>query len=96
MRQIHKQTKAKNDLKEIWKHSFKEHGEIQADKYFDELTLGMESIKNNPHIGVGCDYIRLGYRQIQINEHYIFYRLSDTKIHIIRVLHKKMKFNEHI
>lgn len=96
MRKIHQQTKAKIDLKKIWKYSFKKHGENQADKYFDELELGFQSIEENPHIGVACDYIRSGYRQLEVNEHYIFYRLSNTKIHIIRVLHKKMKLKKHI
>ena len=96
MRKLHQQAKAREDLKNIWLYSFKEYGEQQADKYYDELIVGMESIENNPKIGVACDYIRSGYRQYQINKHFIFYRLSEKNIHIIRVLHERMKFKEHI
>ncbi len=96
MRELYQQAKARNDLKKIWRYSFKKHGENQADKYYDELIIGMEHIKNNPHIGVACDYIRSGYRQHKINRHFVFYRLSHTKIHIIRVLHEKMNFKKHI
>lgn len=62
MRKLHHQKKAKEDLEKIWTYSFKEHGEHQADKYFDELISGMKVIQNNPEIGMPCDYIRLGYR----------------------------------
>ncbi len=72
MRTIHKQAKAREDFKKIWRYSFDNHGEKQADKYYDELTRGMETIKANPHIGIACDYIRLGYSHYQINHHLIF------------------------
>lgn len=90
MKKLHHQIKAKEDLKNIWLYSFKEHGEKQADKYFDELISGMKTIQNNPEIGMPCDYIRLGYRQYQINQHFVFYRLDAKKINIIRILHQKM------
>lgn len=96
MRKLHQQAKAREDLKKIWLYSFREYGEKQADKYYDELIAGMESIEGNPYIGVACDYIRQGYRQHQINEHSIFYRLSEKKIRIIRILHKNMKSKHHI
>jgi len=96
MRKLYHQIKAQNDIKEIWLYSFREHGEEQADKYYDELIVGMKSIEINPYIGVACDYIRSGYRQYQINHHCIFYRLTDKRINIIRVLHEKMKFKEHL
>mgnify|MGYP000703519387 CR=1 FL=1 len=96
MRKLHQQAKAREDLKKIWRYSFKEHGEKQADKYYDELITAMESIKANPYIGVACDYIRLGYRQYQVNKHFIFYRLSDKKIYIIRVLHERMIAKGHL
>ena len=90
MRKLHHQVKAREDLKNIWLYSFSEHGEQQADKYFDELTAGMAAIESNPEIGMSCDYIRLGYRQYQINQHFVFYRLDSKKINIIRILHQKM------
>lgn len=96
MRKLHQQVKAREDIKKIWNYSFKEHGEAQADKYFDELIVGMNSIQNNPNIGVACDYIRLGYRQYQVNKHFIFYRLSDKKIYIVRVLHERMIAKGHL
>ncbi len=96
MYNVHHQVKAESDFKNIWRYSYKNYGEQQADKYYDELICGVETIKENPNIGVACDYIRAGYRQYKINEHYIFYRLSKNTIHIIRVLHESMKAVKHL
>ena len=93
---IHKQVNARSDLKKIWRYSHKKYGETQADKYYDELIIGMETIKDNPEIGFSCDYIRTGYRQYKVNQHYIFYRLSKNTIRIVRVLHESMKATKHI
>ena len=90
MRELYVQVKAREDLKKIWFYSYKEHGEKQADKYYDGLIVGMETIQDNPNIGVACDYIRIGCRQYQVDKHFIFYRLSRKKTHIIRVLHENM------
>lgn len=95
MYQIHQQFKARSDLKKIWVDTYKEYGERQADKYYDELISGMATITENPRIGMACDYIRSGYRQYQINKHLVFYRIRNDKIHIIRVLHERMKFTKH-
>ena len=93
---IHKQLKARADLKKIWLYSYKEHGEVQADKYYDDLIIGIETIGEHPNIGVACDYLRKGYRQYKINNHSIFYRLSKNKIHIVRILHESMEAIRHL
>tara|TARA_Y100000385_G_C12626762_1_gene439435 strand:- start:228 stop:563 length:336 start_codon:yes stop_codon:yes gene_type:complete len=95
--EIHISSLAKKDLENIWTYSFKEWEERQADKYFDELDNSINQILlQNPKIGVTCDYIRPGYRQYQINEHLIFYKLTPKKIYIVRLLHKSMKFEKHL
>ena len=56
----------------------------------------MDTIRGNPLMGVSCDYIRSGYRQLKVNEHYIFYRMSEQTIHIIRVLHVTMQATKNL
>lgn len=92
MRKIHIQALAKQDLKNIWLYSFKNWGEKQADTYFDELNAAITLIAENSEIGFACDYIRKGYRQYHINRHFVFYYVTATKIHIVRVLHDSMNF----
>jgi toxin ParE1/3/4 len=96
MVELHQRAKAKQDLKKIWLYTFDAYGEKQADKYYDELIAAMNTLSQNPNIGVPCDFIRLGYRQYHINHHCIFYRLGRDKIHVMRVLHESMHFNKHL
>lgn len=95
MYKIHQQVKARRDLINIWRYSYENFGVEQADKYFDELESAMNTIQDNPLIGVSCDYIRAGYRQYKVNEHYIFYRVSKNTVHIVRVLHDSMQATNH-
>jgi toxin ParE1/3/4 len=96
MRKIHIQALAKQDLKNIWLYSFKNWGEAQADCYFDELNAGFRLLVENPELGLACDYIYDGYRQFHINRHLVFYRVTASKIHIVRVLHESMNYRAHL
>ncbi|MGB0288212.1 type II toxin-antitoxin system RelE/ParE family toxin [Aequoribacter sp.] len=80
MRQIRVQSKAQRDLKDIWLYTHENFGLEQADKYFDELEIGMNTIQENPKVGRRCDGIREGYRHYKINHHFIFLH-SDSKYH---------------
>ncbi len=83
-------------MKNIWLYSFKNWGAEQADCYFDELNSALDFITENPDLGCACDYIREGYRQFHINSHLVFYRVTATKIHIVRVLHDSMNYTAHL
>ncbi len=92
---INKQAKAEQDLIDIWLYTFAEWGEIQADKYIDEIEAGLELIKENPEIGVNCEFIRKGYKRFIIGHHLIFYNRShQNSLDIIRVLHENMDVDE--
>lgn len=95
MLEIHKQVRARKDLKGVWRYSLKKWGEKQADKYYDELIKGMDLIVSYPEIGVACDDIKEGYRCFQIKEHEVYYKITETRIIIIRVLHESMKPSLH-
>ncbi|PCK09222.1 MAG: hypothetical protein COA42_05030 [Alteromonadaceae bacterium] len=60
------------------------------------MRLWYGYLRDNPLIVVSCEYIRAGYRQLKVNEHYIFYRISKHTIHIVRVLHETMQANNHL
>ena len=96
MPKISIQRRAKQDLKHLWLYSLTHWGHRQADIYYDELIKGMDVIADNPKIGVARDDLRQGYRQYQINHHLVFYRLTSSRIHIIRVLGEKMDVKGHI
>jgi len=88
--------RAQQDLKAIWRHTCQRWGEAQADFYLKQLDAGIRSLIDFPDIGESCDDIRAGYRKVQVNRHLIFYRRSERRIEIVRVLHQAMDVLRHL
>jgi toxin ParE1/3/4 len=95
MLKITKRPLAKDDLKDIWRYTYREWGEKQADKYIIELGKGINQLIDNPEIGTTCSY-EIKYHQYAINHHIIFYRINSTEIIIVRVLHERMDPKKHL
>jgi len=52
MRTIHVHGSAESDLIDVWRYSFEQWGELQADKYLDELDSGIRKLAINPESGM--------------------------------------------
>ena len=87
---IRKQARAERDLIDIWHYTEDRWGEARADRYLDEIDAALDRLCDNPLIGVDCGHIRAGYRRFTAGSHYIFYRLDQAAIEVIRVLHIRM------
>ena len=88
--------KAVSDLKEIWQYTVKMWDEDQAERYVRMLNIGFVDLAINPTLGGSCDALREGYRRLRIGRHVVFYRVIDTGIEIVRVLHQSMDFDRHL
>ena len=95
MPSIHKHARAESDLIEIWLYTYNRWGEVQADRYFNELDKGIRGLGRNPELGQRCDAIREGYRSLRIHRHVVYYTVTPSVIHIIRVLHERMDPDRH-
>ena len=96
MRKIHVSELAESDLIDIWQYSFEEWGEIQADKYLDQLDSGIRKLAHNPELGMKRDYVRDGCRVLFIGSHAAYYTATPDTVHIIRVLHGSMDPDRHL
>lgn len=96
MREIVKRPRAREDLKGIWRYSFTEWGEEQADKYLAEIVAGIVLLKEHPEMGKSRDDLRAGYRSLRINQHVVFYLVTPSVIRIVRVLHVRMDPDSHL
>lgn len=74
MRTIHVHGLAESDLIDIWRYSFEQWGELQADKYLDELDSAIRKLADNPETGVKRDYVREGYRVLFFGSHAVYYK----------------------
>ncbi len=83
--------KAKSDLKSIAAYTERRWGRHQRRVYAKQFDDAFHMLAETPSTGVECDFIKSGYRKFPCSSHTIFYRsASDTKIEIVRILHKRM------
>lgn len=95
-RSIRKHALAESDLIGIWQFTFERLGEAQADKYLDELDRGIRRLEAHADIGPKRDDVREGYRVLFVNSHAIYYTVTPSMIHIVRVLHDRMDPDKHL
>lgn len=96
MLKIRKHALAESDLIGIWQYTFEQWDAARADKYLDELDDGIQQLADNPHMGAKRDYVRESYRVLFVNSHSVYYTVTPSTIHIIRVLHGQMDAGRHL
>ena len=83
--------KAIDDLNDIWKYTYEQWSENQADKYYASIKFVCKEIGRNPELGreyIGINKNLLGLKS---GKHIIFYHLiSESEIEVIRILHERM------
>ena len=87
---------AELDLERIWRFSAGNWGVDQADRYIDILVHGFVAISEAPKAAPTCDHIRAGYRRQTVERHVIYYRIGDTGVVIVRILHDRMEPQRHV
>jgi toxin ParE1/3/4 len=89
-------SKAVEDLRSIGRFTQNRWGREQRNIYLRRLDGSFRTIARQPTIGAACDHIREGYRKYHVGRHFIFYRLVETHIQIVRILHERMDVEKHI
>jgi toxin ParE1/3/4 len=82
--------KARADLKEIARYTFKTWGIDQAHRYNDALLKCLQMIADTPLIGRPCNQVHTEYRRIEHARHVVFYRPDSDGVFIGRILHQRM------
>lgn len=90
MRRLVVSDRAEVDLVEIWSYSFKTWGEVQADRYLDQLDDDLQECRIDPERGRARDDVRTGYWSLLIRRHIAYYTFTDDEVLIQRVLHSSM------
>lgn len=78
---------AEEDLFNIFAFTIETWGLDQAQRYIRDLDSMFDSITETPQLGMACDGIRSGYRRHPCGKHMIYYRITDTFIDVVRILH---------
>lgn len=85
-----------HSLVQISDYTLNNFGRQQQKNYLKMLRERMRAVAKRPEKGRDrCD-IKAGYYSIQAEKHHIYYRIRDTHIEIIDVLHQSMEPKLHI
>ena len=87
---------AKKDLLAIRAYTRDKWGNQQALKYLDALEKRCAELAKSPHIGRERREIKSGYRSLAEGKHVIFYRVGDSGIDILRILHGRMDIEHRV
>lgn len=88
--------RAEDDIKGIYKYSFLNFGEEQAEKYYEGLQRKFKSIFEKTAHSTDYSFIEKNLRRTQYSSHAIFYRMiNEDEVIIVRVLHQNMDELQH-
>ena len=87
---------AQQSIVQISRYTLENYGERQKKGYLKMLRDRMRLAAKNPEKGKERSDIKTGYYSIQAERHHIYYRVRDTHIEIIDVLHQSMEPKIHI
>ena len=83
------------DLDNIWNYTAEEWGADQADRYTDDIHDICGSLARGEKRGRNVD-VREDYRKHAAGKHFVFFRVADTGIKVIRILHQSMDIERHL
>ncbi len=88
--------KALVDLEGIYKYSYDNFGQKIAVQYMTDIDESFEKIAENPNLG--CDYREVfsNGRVVLVASHLVFYKVMETTVAVVRVLHKSMDHKRHL
>ena len=86
---------AEADLESIWLYTFRTWSLEQADLYHANLIAAFDDLCTGRRSGRPVD-IRDGYIKFAVGSHVVFYRLTDTNLDVMRILHVKMDAERHL
>lgn len=87
---------AQSSLQDIRDYTLENFGKQQTNTYLKMLQKHMKDLAATPTRGKERDEIKAGYYSSFIGSHTIYYRIADTHIDVIDVLHQSMEPMRHL
>lgn len=87
---------ARSDIAQIRRYTIKKWGDHQWQKYKAALTKKLQSIANNPEIGVVIDEISSDAYRFPLKDHIVYYLKRTDSIIFVGVVPTKMAPEKHL
>ena len=78
---------AELDIEEVYQYGCEKYGHAFAIEYLEKLGKLFSELVNHPFMGKKRSEIKKELRNIPLGEYIVFYRLKETHVRIVRVLH---------
>jgi len=88
--------KAISDLEDIWVYTVEKWSIEQADRYYSLIFDEINFLCMNVDAGKSMEHVRKGYRASKVKSHLIFYRVVNSVVEIIRILHERMDLDNRL
>ena len=97
MPKVRYSNKAVEDLSSIWKYTYSEWSESEADEYYSMLVSACNRLLGTSVVMNRCyDEISDDLYGVRSGHHIIFYKnIDDGDVFIVRTLHEKMDLKRH-
>ncbi len=79
---------AERDIEEIVEYTDLNFGEAQTQEYLAGLYYSFDLLTDNPKMGLSFDSAR---RRYIYKSHYVYYRIEEGILKILRIRHTKLK-----
>lgn len=83
------------DISDIWDYTAERWGLDQADQYTDDIRDACVGLAAGEKRGREVD-VRSGYLKYAVGRHFVFFRMSDAGVTVIRILHQSMDVDRHL
>ncbi|KPQ17934.1 MAG: Plasmid stabilization system protein [Rhodobacteraceae bacterium HLUCCO18] len=90
MKRLDVSPNAEADLGGIWTYTFQTWGEVQANKYLDDLDTRMIGLTTGRTASPAADEVAPGLRRALVGRHVVFFREDAAAVTVVRVLHQRM------
>jgi toxin ParE1/3/4 len=87
---------AQKSLINIKTYSTNKFGKKRTTTYLKDLRLRMRELSESPLLGLARDELKKGYYSYYEGSHTIYYRITQTHIEIIEILHQSMEPSRHL
>ena len=88
--------RAVDDLASIYRYTFLEYGETQADTYAIVIEEAIVNLANNPELSRSESHIRSDYFSYLVGKHIVFLKKRKNAVFVVRIVHQQMKFEFHL
>ena len=87
---------AKNDLKDIYQYGLRQWGQSQSESYLSTIKKQFWLLTQQPLMGTERPKLLPDTRSLPIENHTLLYRITATRVEIIRVLHGRQDPQRHL